>query len=107
MLTREALIKPKTKEITIEGGTVVIRTLTADEAYELRGKNIQKAEIFGLIAKSLVDPVLSAEDVGLLSASDVTQLTTEIFAFNALGQKAIAEATAELKKTEATAGITT
>ena len=99
MLTREQLIKPRTKEITIEGGSVVIRALTAAEAFEMRGKDMQSAEIFGLIAKSIVDPVLSAEDIGALPASTVTQLTTEIFVFNALGQKAIAEAEAELKKT--------
>ncbi len=98
MLTRDQLVKPKTKEITIEGGSVVIRALTADEAFELRGKDIQKAEIFGLIAKSLVEPVISLEDVGLLPASMVTTLTVEIFAFNALGKKAIADAEGELKK---------
>jgi hypothetical protein len=107
MLTRDQLVKPKTKEITIEGGSVVIRTLTAAEAFEMRGKDMQSAEIFGLIAKSIVEPVLSTEDVGLLSASIVTQLTTEIFAFNALGKKAVAEAESELKKTEADGKPTT
>lgn len=101
MLTRDQLVKPKTKEITIEGGSVVIRALTAAEAFDLRGKDLQSAEIFGMIAKSIVDPVLSADDIGMLPASTVTQLTTEIFAFNALGPKAIDEAQAELKKTEA------
>lgn len=101
MLTRDALIKPKKKTITIEGGDVVIRALTAGEAFEMRGKDMQSAEIFGLIAKSIVEPVLSTDDVGMLPASIVTQLTTEIFVFNALGKKAIAEATQELKKTEA------
>jgi hypothetical protein len=99
MLTRDQLVKPKTKEITIEGGSVVIRALTAAEAFEMRGKDMQSAEIFGLIANSIVDPVLSPEDIGLMPASIITQLTTEIFAFNALGPKAIAEAEQELKKT--------
>src|SRR5512133_3163116 len=106
MLTRDQLVKPRTKEITIEGGSVVIRALTAAEAFEMRGKDMQSAEIFGMIAKSIVEPVLSAEDVGMLPASTVTQLTAEIFAFNALGPKAIAEATSELKKTEAVAETT-
>ena len=101
MLTREALIKARTKVISIEGGTVIIRALTAAEAFELRGKDLQSAEIFGLIAKSIVDPQLSAEDIGGLAVSVVTQLTTEIFAFNALGEKAVEDATAELKKTDA------
>jgi hypothetical protein len=101
MLTREALIKAHTKEVSIEGGSVIIRALTAAEAFELRGKDLQSAEIFGLIARSIVDPQLSAEDVGGLAVSVVTQLTTEIFTFNALGEKAVEDATAELKKTDA------
>ena len=67
MLTREALIKAHTKEVTLEGGSVIIRALTAAEAFELRGKDLQSAEIF---------------------------------AFNALGAKAVEDATAELKKTD-------
>lgn len=101
MLTREQLVKPRTKEITIEGGTMVIRALTAAEAFEMRGKEMNSADIFGMIAKSIVEPVLSAEDVGMLQASTVNALTSEIFAFNALGPKAIEQATEELKKTPA------
>ena len=100
MLTREALIKARTKEVTLEGGSVIIRALTAAEAFELRGKDLQSAEIFGLIANSIVEPQLSAEDIGSLAVSVVTTLTTEIFAFNALGSKAVEDATAELKKTD-------
>lgn len=100
MWSRDDLIKPRTKEITIEGGSMVIRALTADEAFELRGKELGRTEIFGLISKSIVQPELSADDVGLLPTSIVTELTTEIFAFNALGQKAVEDAKAELKKTD-------
>ncbi len=100
MWTRDDLVKPRTKQITIEGGTMVIRALTAAEAFELRGKDMQSAEIFGLIAKSVVDPVLSPEDIGMMSTSMVTELTTEIFSFNALGQKAVSDAVDELKKTD-------
>lgn len=100
MWTRDDLVKPRTKEITIEGGSMVIRALTAAEAFELRGKDLGSAEIFELIAKSIHEPALSASDIGMLPTSIVTALTTEIFAFNALGKKAIDDATAELKKTE-------
>ena len=100
MLTRDQLVKPRTKEVSLEGGTIIIRALTAAEAFSLRGKDIQSAEIFGLISISVVDPVLTPEDIGMLPTSVVTQLTTEIFAFNALGPKAIAEAESELKKTQ-------
>jgi hypothetical protein len=101
MLTRDQLVKPKTKEIAIEGGSVVIRALTAAEAFDLRGKDIHSVEIFGIIAMSVVDPVLTVEDVGSLATTTVTKLVSEIFAFNALGSKAIAEAESELKKTQA------
>ena len=101
MLTREQLIQRRKKEIALDGGSVVIRALTAAEAFDLRGKDLQSAEIFGLIAMSIVDPQLSAEDVGQLPTSTLTQLTTEIFSFNALGAAAIAEAAEELKKTQA------
>lgn len=80
---------------------MVIRALTAAEAFEMRGKDMQSAEIFGMISKSIVEPVLSPDDIGQLPASILNQLTAEIFAFNALGPKAIAEAEAELKKTQA------
>lgn len=99
MLTRDELIKRREKTITIEGGAMVIRALTAAEAMEMRGRDFQSAEIFNLVAASVVDPQLSAEDIGLLPASVMNALTTEIFAFNALGPKAIEEAKDELKKT--------
>lgn len=99
MLTRDQLVKPKTKQITIDGGDVIIRALTADESFDLRGKDVQKAEIYGVISQSLVDPVLTVEDVGSLPAETLTKLIDEIFTFNKLGRKAVAEATEELKKT--------
>ena len=101
MWSRDDLIKPRTKEITIEGGAMVIRALTAAEAFELRGKDLGSSEIFGLIAMSIVEPVLSADDIGMLPTSIVTELTAEIFTFNGLGSKAVEDATNELKKTDA------
>ena len=100
MWSRDDLVKPRTKEITIEGGSMVIRALTAAEAFELRGKDMGSDEIFGLIASSVLDPVLSADDIGMLHISIVTDLTTEIFSFNALGSKAVSDAVDELKKTD-------
>ncbi|MBL0320701.1 MAG: hypothetical protein IPP74_15610 [Alphaproteobacteria bacterium] len=100
MWTRDDLIKARTKEITIEGGSMVIRALTASEAFQLRGKDMQSAEIFGLVSTSIVDPVLSPDDIGLLPTSIISQLTKEIFAFNGLGSKAVEDAVNELKKTD-------
>lgn len=100
MWSRDDLIKARTKEITIEGETMVIRALTASEAFELRGKDLQGADIFGLISKSISEPALSPDDIGQLPTSIVTALTTEIFTFNGLGSKAVQDAKDELKKTE-------
>jgi hypothetical protein len=99
MLTRDELIRPRTKKITIDGGTMVIRALTADEAIQLQGKDIKRDDIFGIISKSIVDPALSTEDIGLIPASIMSQITAEVFEFNGLGAKAIKEAQNELKKT--------
>jgi hypothetical protein len=100
MLTRDELVKPKTKKLIIDAGEIVIRALTAAEAIELRGKDLQGAEIFDLIAKSITDPQLSAEDVGALPVATLNQIVAGVFEFNALGDKAIAEAQDELKKTK-------
>ena len=79
---------------------MVIRALTASEAFQLRGKDMQSTEIFGLVSMSIVEPVLSADDIGMLPTSIISELTKEIFAFNGLGSKAVDEAVAELKKTD-------
>lgn len=100
MWSRDDLLDPRRKEITIEGGSMVIRALTAGEAFALRGLDLGSGEIFDLIAKSIYEPALSADDVALLPTSFVTQLTAEIFTFNGLGNKAVEDAKDELKKTE-------
>lgn len=98
MLTRDELVKPRTKTISIDGGDVIIRAMSAFEALELRGKDMHSEEIFAVIAQCIQDPKLTGSDIGLMPTSIVTQLTTEIFAFNALGTKAIEDAADELKK---------
>jgi hypothetical protein len=99
MLTRDDLLKPKTKTVKVDGGEIVIRALRASEAMELRGKDLGSAEIFQVIASSIVSPQLTAEDVGNLSIATMNKVTVEVFAFNAMGEKAIADAQDELKKT--------
>ena len=79
---------------------MVIRALTASEAFQLRVKDMQSTEIFGLVSMSIVEPVLSADDIGMLPTSIISELTKEICAFNGLGSKAVDEAVAELKKTD-------
>jgi hypothetical protein len=99
MLTRDALIAPKTKTVKVEGGEIVIRKLRAAEAIELRGKELTGPEIFKLIADSMTEPAVTVEDVGQFTATDMNKILFEVFAFNGLGESAVAEARDELKKT--------
>jgi hypothetical protein len=104
MLTKAELLKPKTKEIDVDGGKLTIHALSASYAMGLRGKDLQGTDIFGIIADSIVDeqgnPMLTGEEVGTLAITTLEQIVKGIFAFNALGKKAIDEAMGELKKTE-------
>ncbi len=99
MLTREQMIAPRTREVALPDGSIVIRALTAGEAMGYRGKDLDAAAIFGLLAKSMVEPALSVDDIACLPVAMVTEITRAVFAFNALGEKAIADAADELKKT--------
>lgn len=104
MLSKAELLKPKTAHIDVDGGTVVIRALSASYAMGLRGRDLQGADIFGVIADSVVDkqgnPMLTSEEVGALAISTLEQIIKGIFAFNSLGKKAVDDAMGELKKTE-------
>jgi hypothetical protein len=104
MLTRDQLLKPKTTTIEIDGGSLIIRALSAEYAMGLRGRDLQGADIFQIIADSIVqengETMLTGAEVGTLAISTIEQITKAIFTFNALGDKAIEDATAELKKTE-------
>lgn len=105
MLTKDQLLKPKTTAVEVDGGTLTIRALTAAYAMGLRGKDLQGGDIFQIIAYSIIqengETMLTADEVGTLAISTLTQITTGIFAFNKLGEKAAAEAVDELKKTDA------
>lgn len=104
MLTRDQLLKPKTTTIDVDGGSLIIRALSAEYAMGLRGKDLQGADIFQIIADSIIqengDPMLTGQEVGTLAISTLEQITKAVFAFNSLGAKAVEDATAELKKTE-------
>jgi hypothetical protein len=105
MLTKAELLKPKTTIIQVDDGSICIRALSASYAMGLRGKDLQGADIFGIIADSIIDeqgaPMLTGEEVGTLAISTLEQIVKGIFAFNALGDKAVSEAVDELKKTDA------
>jgi len=104
MLTKADLLKPKTTVIDVDGGSLTIRAMSAEYAMGLRGKDLQGAEIFQIIADSIIDEagntMLTGAEVGTLAISVLEQIVKGVFAFNALGNKAIEEATAELKKTD-------
>lgn len=97
--TRDKLVAPKTQEVVLDGGTVEIRALSAGEAFEYRGKEMGAEEIFGLLAASIIDPKLTIEDVRALPVATVNKIVIAVFAFNALGEKAVDDAAEELKKT--------
>ena len=104
MLTRDQLLKPKTTTIEIDGGSLIIRALSAEYAMGLRGRDLQGADIFQVIADSIVDEqgnnMLTGAEVGTLAISTLEQIVKQVFEFNALGRKAVEDATAELKKTD-------
>lgn len=105
MLTRDQLLKPKTTTIDVDGGSLTIRALSASYAMGLRGKDLQGSDIFQIIADSIIQEdgsdMLTGDEVGTLAISTLTQITTGIFAFNKLGEKAVSDAVNELKKTDA------
>lgn len=104
MLTKADLLKPKTKKIPVDDGEILIRALSAAYAMGLRGKDLQGSDIFQIIADSIVDEqgnaLLTGDEVGSLAVATLEQIVKGIFAFNALGEKAVSEAVTELKKTE-------
>jgi hypothetical protein len=104
MLTRDQLLKPKTTTIKVDGGSLLIRALSAEYAMGLRGRDLQGADIFQVISDSIVqengETMLTGAEVGTLAISTLEQIVKQVFEFNALGKKAVEEATAELKKTE-------
>lgn len=104
MLTKDQLLKPKTTSIKVDGGTLTIRALSAAYAMGLRGKDMQGADIFQIIADSIIDEngavMLTGDEVGALAMSTLQQIVKGVFEFNALGEKAVNDAVAELKKTE-------
>lgn len=99
IFSRDQLTAPKTQEVHLEGGSVIIRMLTAGEAMEYRGKQMGAEEIFGMLALSIYDPKMTVEDVREIPVTVVSEIVTAVFTFNALGQKAVKEAIDELKKT--------
>lgn len=104
MLSKADLLKPKTTQIEIDGGSLTIRALSAAYAMALRGKDLQGVDIFQIIADSIIDDngatILTGEEVGSMAMSTLTEIVKGVFAFNALGEKAVSDAVDELKKTD-------
>lgn len=104
MISKEQLLKPKKTTINVDGGTLTIRALSAEYAMGLRGRDLQGADIFDVIAVSIIDEsgnqMLTSAEVGTLAISTLEQIVGQVFAFNALGKKAVDDAVSELKKTD-------
>lgn len=103
MLNKADLLKQKTTVIEVDGGSLTIRALSAEYAMGLRGRDLQGTDIFEVIAYSIVqengEAMLTGAEVGTLAISTLEQIVKQVFEFNALGKKAVEDATAELKKT--------
>jgi hypothetical protein len=97
ILSAEALTKIKTKEVEIAGGIVVIKQMSAGYALALRGKEMQDDDTFKMVADMVVEPKLTAEQVGQMNIADVTDLANAILEFNGITQDAIEKAKADLK----------
>jgi len=104
MLSKADLLKQKTKDIPVDGGIVRITALTADYFATLRGRELKGAELFEVIAKSIVnennETFLTSEEVGMIAMATLEQIIEGIFSFNALGKKAVEDAKNDLKKTD-------
>ena len=104
MLSKAALLKPKTTRVAVGDGYVTIKAMTAAYAASLRGVELDSARIFQVIADSMVDEngatFLTAEDVGNIAIIDMNEIVAGVFAFNALGAKAVQQAQDELKKVQ-------
>lgn len=98
------LVKPKIGKVDVDDGFVYIRALSAAYSLELRGKELHGQEVFEIISKSVCNPdgvtLLTNEQVGEMAITTLNQIVKGVFAFNALGQKAVADAVDELKKTD-------
>ncbi|MBL0320737.1 MAG: hypothetical protein IPP74_15790 [Alphaproteobacteria bacterium] len=68
--------------------------------YGLTRQGFRGVEIFriSLIPLSRMVSACSRREVGSLANSTIEQITKAVFAFNALGAKAVEDAAAELKK---------
>lgn len=104
MLTKDQLLKPKTKVIDVDGETLTIRALSAEYSLSLRGKDLHGVEIFDVVAVSIIDEsgeqMLTTQEVGTIAIATLEQIVKQVFAFNSLSKKAVDDAIAELKKTD-------
>ncbi len=100
------LVKPDIGKVDVDEGFVYIRAMSAEYGLSLRGRDLQGAEIFEVIAESVCNPdgvtILTVEQVGKIPMKKLEQIVKGVFAFNKLGAKAVSEAVDELKKTDKT-----
>lgn len=105
MLNKDQLTKPKTAEIPVGEGTVLIRALPAAFVLDLRGRTLGDQDYYKIIAASVLDengaPMLTAEEAAGMDFVMVNQLAIGIMEFNALSIDAAAAAKEALKKTQA------
>ena len=85
MWNKESLLKSETITVKVCGGDVVIRKLKAGEVLK-KGNDEDRA--VEMVAASLIEPVLTVEDVKNMSIDAVNSLLAEIMTFNGMDKEA-------------------
>ena len=85
MWNKETLLKGQTRTVEVCGDKVVIRKLKAGEVLN---KSKEEDKAVEMVAASLVDPVLTIEEVREMPLDAVNALLAEIMTFNGMDKDA-------------------
>lgn len=85
MWNKETLLKSQTMTVSVCGNDVVIRKLKAGEVLK-KGNDEDRA--VEMVAASLIEPVLTVEDVKNMPIDAVNSLLAEIMTFNGMDKDA-------------------
>lgn len=85
MWTKEKLLEPQQKTVKILGDDVIIRKLKVGEVIGGKGSDEDKA--LKMIENSLIEPVLSLDEIKKMSLDFQIALQDEIMNFNGMDKK--------------------
>lgn len=110
MLTKEQLLKPKTKELPIGDGVILVKALPARFILELKGKELVDEDFYRIISASVIDEtgqtMLTADDAAGMDFFIMNQLVIGIMEFNSLAAEAVRAAKEALKKAQTDGSVT-